>query len=316
MGFDSPSESMTHTISHTEVDQFLTCERKHWYAFGHPIDGTRGLEPTVHANGLFKGITGHEALAVYYGYLAPISQNRPPTDREMDQAEILATQNLSKSLAENPDRGELIMSLMVILTKYFEYYRKEDQFDWKYLAVETEFRLELDYDTWYAFKPDLIRQNRKTGNIEVVDHKFLANLYDGSVIGILPQLPKYVEALRRLGFDIKDGVYNLISNRVLVTKPYEASYTTMRRMPLIVTQSRIKRTFSEQLLVIGHIADLKEDPNNWPDMVVRTANSFNCKNCSFLELCVADLNNEDTTVAIKYNYRPNSYGYAEVTSDD
>jgi len=60
-------ETEKQVISHSEVDQFLSCERKHWYAFGHPIEASEsisfGLEPKTLANGLFKGITGHEAWA-------------------------------------------------------------------------------------------------------------------------------------------------------------------------------------------------------------------------------------------------------------
>jgi hypothetical protein len=42
-------------ISHSEVDQFLSCERKHFYAFGkqHPEGENPGLESKHISDGLF-----------------------------------------------------------------------------------------------------------------------------------------------------------------------------------------------------------------------------------------------------------------------
>jgi PD-(D/E)XK nuclease superfamily len=306
-------------ISHSEVDSFLSCERKHWYAFGHPIEVSdvlsHGLEPKSHANGLFKGIRGHEALAAYYKYLMPISIERVPTAQNMEEAQNKAMECLTIAMSENPERLELLANLVVILRAYFDYYHDDDRLNWKYLSVEDEYRVDLSEEVQNPFRPDLIRMSRRTGKIEVVDHKFLANLYGGDEIGILPQLPKYVGYLRKLGYDVHDAVYNLISNRVLVTKPYVGNTTTMRRVNMNLTRERIDRSIKEQTEITYRIAEYKNDPN-WEDRVLRTANSFNCRSCAFLALCTADLNGEDTSVAVKYDFRPNSYGYAEAPADD
>lgn len=314
-------EIQQQVISHSEVDQFLSCERKHWYAFGHPIDlgnpegVSYGLEPRTLANGLFKGITGHEALAAYYLYLKPITLEGIPTESQMIEARAQAFKTLTKAMQDNPDRIDLIANLVTILKAYFDYYNDEDRLEWRYLSVEDEYRVDLSATVQNPFRPDLIRQNRKTGVIQVVDHKFLANLYNGDEVGILPQLPKYVSYLRKLGYRIDDAVYNLISNRVLVTKPYEGNPQTMKRINLHLTNKRIERTIEEQTRIAERVANYKTDPN-WEQRVLRTANSFNCKNCGFLALCTADLNGEDTSVAVRYNYKPNSYSYAESTTDD
>lgn len=306
-------------ISHSEVDSFLACERKHWYAFGHPIEVSgvlsHGLEPKQHAAGLFKGITGHAALAAYYEYLMPISLEGIPTEANMTEAKAQAFKVLQQIMAENPERMDLTANIMVILDAYFRYYEHEDRFNWKYLSVEDEYRVDLSDEVQNPFRPDLIRQNRATGRIEVVDHKFLANLYTGEEIAILPQLSKYTGYLRKLGYEIHDAVYNLISNKVLVTKPYVGSQQTMRRINMHLTKQRIARSIYEQTVITYRIAEYKNDPA-WEQKVIRTANSFNCRQCPFLSLCTADLNGEDTSVAVKYDFQPNSYGYKESTSDD
>ncbi len=312
-------ETKSQIVSHSEVDQFLTCERKHWYAFGHPYENgnpggiSYGLEPKTLANGLFKGITGHEALAAYYAYLKPISLEGIPTDAQMTEAKAQAFKVLTQAVKDNPDRIDLVANMVTIIKAYFDYYNEEDK-NWQYLSIEDEYRVELVEGIQNPFRPDLIRRNRRNGIIQVVDHKFLANLYSGEEMGILPQLPKYVSYLRKLGYQIDDAVYNLISNRVLVTKPYEGSPQTMKRLNLHLSNKRVDRTIKEQSRIAERVADYKNDPN-WEDRVLRTANSFNCKNCGFLALCTADLNGEDTSVAVRHNYKPNSYGYSEVQSD-
>jgi CRISPR/Cas system-associated exonuclease Cas4 (RecB family) len=317
---ESMIEIEQQVISHSEADQFLSCERKHYYAFGHPIEIPEGisygLEPKTLANGLFKGITGHEALAAFYSYLKPITLDGVPTEKQMTEARAKAYAVLTEAMKDNPDRLDLVANLITILKAYFDYYNDEDQFEWQYLSVEDEYRVDLSDQVQNPFKPDLIRRHRKTGVVQVVDHKFLANLYNGEEIGILPQLTKYVGYLRMLGYRIDDAVYNLISNRVLVTKPYEGNPQTMKRINLHLTDRRVEKTIQEQTAIAERVADYKTDPD-WESRVLRTANSFNCKNCGFLAICTADLNGEDTSVAVKYNYKPNSYGYGEaVILDD
>lgn len=295
---------MTTIISHSEVDQFLTCERKHYYAFGKVIPGQEdtGLESKHLSDGLYRGTLGHAALEAYYSAL---SNGHTVAVAKYDSDVVLNTELIS-----NPEKAELIMSLMIVLNAYYAYYELEDTTEWEYVAVEEEFRHDVaGHDIIFPFKPDLVRRHRKTQQVQVVDHKFLQRLYGPSIIGIQPQLAKYVGSLRLMGYDVKDGVYNLISHSVLKTKPYVADNTTMRRVPLKLTNQRVARSISEQNAAVLQIAELKADPDTWEHKVLRTANSFNCQNCPFLDLCVADLNGEDTTVMLRHEFAPNSYGY-------
>ena len=303
------------TISHSEVDQFLACERRHYYGFGIPnSEGGQGLEPKFLSDGLYRGTVGHGALEEYYKHLAPISINGVPDDEDFDEAVDLAMNSVMAVIAALPDdeyrqsRSDMLLNLMVVLNKYFEYYREEDK-NYQFLAVETEFRTVVSDEIDFPFKPDLIRRHRHTGRVEVVDHKFLANLYTSQEIAIQPQLAKYTGSLRNLGYEVDDAVYDLICHRVLKTKPYDAS-TSCKRLSLGLTQSRIARSMKEQDAVVATIAKYKDGTvEDWEANVKRSANSYNCKHCSFLGICISELNGEDISVPVHYNFNANTYGY-------
>lgn len=310
---------MPNTISHSEVDSFLACERRHYYAFGMPTtndagEPTKGLQPKRYSNGLYRGIVGHEALEIYYGYLAdtqPIPGQKdigPPTAEQFAEARRLALEVIPKAISEAPDRMELLLELQLILEAYFEYYQAEDS-EWQIMAVEVVFQTKIDDDIEFPFKPDMVRRHRKSGRVEVMDHKFLANLYNANEIAIQPQLAKYVGSLRALGYTVDDGVYNLICHRVAKTLPYIPKQK-MRRTHVNLSATRIEKSIAEQNSMVRSIAKLKHmTPIEWESSVRRTANSWNCKNCPFLSLCIVDLNGEDSAVMQKYEYEPNEYGY-------
>lgn len=307
---------MRSVISHSEADQFLSCERKHYYAFGYPNeDGSKGLESKRQSDGLFKGNLGHAALEAYYKVLSQFI-DKPITDAAIEVAKKAGDDVLTIALHEHPDKMELILGMMQIFNAYVAKYHEEDK-QYQYLAVEMEFREDIEDDLTFPFKVDLIRRHRKTGKVEVVDHKFLANLYTADEIAIQPQLPKYIGSLRHLGYEVNGAVYNLVGNRVLKTKPYDAEQNC-RRIAFKPTQTRIDRTLTEQYDVVRRIAWFKSvDISAWERAVHRSASSFNCKHCPFLALCVADLNGEDTSVLVKYEFQPNSYGYdKEVPAND
>jgi hypothetical protein len=74
---------------------------------------------------------------------------------------------------------------------------------------------------------------------------------------------------------------------------------------------KMRQFMREQIMVMQRIKTKKEmDPEDWRSSIVRTASSFNCKNCSFLPLCTADLEGAPgRSLAISSFYRPNTYGY-------
>jgi hypothetical protein len=283
-------------VSHSEVDQYLSCERKHYYAFG------KGLQSNHQSESLTRGTLGHEVLEVYY---KSIQQGISPDDSAMNALDHFQV------FIGKYDLG-LLADLQNLLLRYFAVAPAWDE-TYEILHVEDEFRLDISEDIQYPYKPDLIVQDRLTSRIFVLDHKFIYNFYTVDDMKISPQLPKYIGALRANGIKVHGGLYNMLRWRKVKSTEVHDNF---RREGVPINNNRIAITFQEQVTAMEQIGKLKKmDRPTWEKHVLRTASSFNCKNCAFHELCTLDLTGEDTTMAEKYSYEKNTYGYLEKASE-
>ena len=275
---------MSAPISQSEVDSFLSCRRKHYYSFGEKLQSKR------HGDGLNRGIIGHDVLATYYKLLiSGVSANEA------------ADQALSRLHAPEIaiiDNIPVILGLRTLLRDYFNFYEDEVN-DWEFLAVEKEFRWED-----FPFKPDLVKRNRKTGKVFVVDHKFLYNFYNPGMLDIMPQLAKYTGALRRLGFQVAGAEYNMLRHRSNAQEKF-------KRLAVSFTDTRIDTFIREQKILAEKIRELKSGTlEEWERKSVRTASSFNCQHCPFLSLCTTDVNGyTGRDLLVRMAFEPNTYGY-------
>jgi CRISPR/Cas system-associated exonuclease Cas4 (RecB family) len=282
-------------ISHSEVDQFLNCERKHYYGFG------KKLQPKVFGKALRRGSMGHAVLEVYYKAIQ--------SGLNYDQAADNALGKFGDFISQPGYDLELLADLQELLIRYFDYAPTLDEND-EILYVENEFRLPISTQVEYPYRPDLIVKDRSTGKIKVIDHKFLYNFYTMDDMKISPQLTKYVAALRGNGVLAKEGWYNMLRWRKVKDKSPEASF---RREYVPINNARISITFREQIAATEQIAEYKKMYLDvWEMHVLRTASAWNCKNCPFLSLCTADLSGIDSAMIEKYDYEPNTYGYYDL----
>lgn len=283
---------MTFLISQSEVDSFLACERKHYYAFGEK------LQPRQIGEGLMRGIIGHEILATYYSQFiipGPIAIEVSPKN-----GTSVAEKIIRSGINENPSSLSMLLELQTLLQNYFEHY--EDELDgWEILVVEQEFKLGD-----FPFKPDLIKRHRSTGKVIVVDHKFLYNFYSDIALEIMPQLAKYVGALRRLGYVVHGAEYNMLRHRKNAKERF-------RRVSTNLTDKKVETFLHEQDKAMALIAGYRKLPlNEWESKIFRTASYFNCQHCSFLPLCTTDLNGyAGRDLLVRTSYEPNSYGYSD-----
>ncbi len=277
--------------SQSEVDQFLSCSRKHYYAFGEK------LQPKRRGTGLERGLLGHQVLEAFYSRFV-----RTPTAVGLRSASV---EDIHQSMEvlytpENLSNPELLLELRILLEDYFALYEGELN-EWEILAVEKEFRLDS-----FPFKPDMIKRHRSTGKVYVVDHKFLYNFYSDSAIDIMPQLAKYVGALREIGFHVDGAEYNMLRHRKNAKEKF-------KRVIVDITPEKIRTFLHEQRRVAKQIEELRQLPlQEWRERVYRTASSFNCQHCSFLPLCTTDLNGyAGRDLLIRTSYEPNTYGYVD-----
>lgn len=292
--------------SQSEVQSYLYCKRQHYYAFGEPCpDGSRGIAPKVHGEGLTKGNIGHELLANYYGGLRDGLSVKNASEQAL-------AEHYEQMLA-NPGQMSFYNDITLIFSNYVSYYSVEMK-EWEVIAIEKEFRYDIPElpGLSFAFKPDAVMRERATGKVYIWDHKFLYNYYQPRVLGIMPQMAKYYKALSLMGYKVEDGIYNQLSTRKNSRDPF-------KRIPTEITKAKADQFWEEQLEGMRQIEEIKTQISNeeWRKRSLRTASAFNCGHCPFLELCTFDVSKANgRNLLLRQTYEPNTYGYGKDVDGD
>lgn len=199
---------MSTAISHSRVESFLSCRRKDWYGYQFPteIDGepSRGIRKVKHSDSLGLGTALHTVAARFYD--AVMGGEVDPVDEAwISYDEIVKAEGWEEAGGRKATFEEIVRRFLdneVISAEY------------EILAVEQEFNLETD-EGEFPFVVDLIIRHKETGLVYVVDHKTAFYLYDEDQTGLMPQIPKYIGALRALGYNITAGFYQIIRTQAL-----------------------------------------------------------------------------------------------------
>ena len=294
-------------ISHSEVETFLSCQQKHYYAFGDSTYGEHvGLEPMHLGDGLFRGLTGHEALSIFFTHIQQGLSINEASEAALNSVRVMGTR---PEIFTQPRKLEIVTDLAGrILPRYFknDVVQQLDQ-GWFPVYVEQTFRLQMDFEEGsfiYPFKPDVVMRD-SVGNLWVWDHKFVYNYYTMDEIQLLPQIPKYIGALRALGHHVKGGYYNMLRWREVKSDP-----THVQSVEFKPSDARVQNAFRQQYNVMVEIARRKlQDRAKWEAENTRVLSTMVCKSCSFKMVCTADLNGLNTDLMRRVEYKPNSYGY-------
>ena len=274
--------------SHSEVESFLLCERRHYYGYGLE------LQKASVADALVRGNLGHAGLAAYYqGKMDGLTED---SCREAAIAKVVS------EVAEYDayDSLKIAAEVINVLNLYFDNYSGDD---YEILGVEKEFNIPVGDNFFIKMYVDLILRIPGEG-VVFWDHKFVWDFFDPRLTEILPQLPKYMAAARMEGLSISGVWYNEIRTRE--TKDNKADPSErFRRTPFKLSTNRVVTTMREQIMAAGRIKELRAKTiEDWEQSVLRVASSTVCKTCSFLELCALDLKGEDKSLAIEYGYKP------------
>jgi len=287
------------SVSHSEVDSYLLCRRKHYYGYG------LSLERITQSNSLATGIAGHKILEVFYKYILDhgiTAEEQQQVKQEAFDAALKAYEDIVEEGYEDADRRATLHDLL--FNEDYGYFANEFFVNrgWRVLGVESEFNLLYDDDTQasYPFVVDLIVQD-PDGNYAVIDHKFVYDFYTPEQTDLQPQIPKYIGALRALGHEVSYGAYNMLRTRKLKQPTPESTNYLMLLKP---NNDRIVNTFMEQLGVAAEIQALKELPLEEQDKrAYRTANKMVCQSCSFRDLCSTELMGGNVELMKKTEYK-------------
>jgi hypothetical protein len=287
------------SVSHSEVDSYLLCRRKHYYGYG------LSLQRVKESSSLATGVAGHKILEAFYRAILNAGHTVEEQQAAFDEGVQAAFQAYDEIKAEGYEDGDRRAKLADILFhENYGYFENEFFVNkgWRVLAVEAEFNLVYDDDTQasYPFVVDMVVQD-PDGAYVVIDHKFVYDFYSPESTDLQPQIPKYIGALRALGHEISYGGYNMLRTRkTKETTPESNNYF----MILKPNATRITTTFMEQLGVAAEIQALKELPLDVQEKrAYRTANKMICQSCSFRDLCSTELMGGNVELMKKTEYK-------------
>lgn len=287
------------SVSHSEVDSYLLCRRKHYYGYG------LSLERISTSQSLATGTAGHRILEAFYAHLLSLSDTAKGQLENFDLALERAYSVYQEVMDEGyTDANNRAVLHDILFHEEWGYFANEFMVKngWRVLAVEAEFSLIYDTDTQssYPFVIDMLVQDPE-GRYVVIDHKFVYDFYTPEQTDLQPQIPKYIGALRAMGHEIAYGAYNMLRTRKLKTPAADSMNYFMILKP---NPDRVLNTFMEQLGVAAEIQALKElsiDEQN--KRAYRTANKMVCQSCSFRDICSTELIGGNTELMLRTEYK-------------
>jgi CRISPR/Cas system-associated exonuclease Cas4 (RecB family) len=249
------------------------------------------------SHSLATGSAGHKILEAFYKAIL----DGEDFDSALEQAHVTYGEIIESGFEEAGNRASLFDSLF---NGDYGYFAHEPFIEsgWEIMAVEADFNLLYDEETdaHYPFVVDLIAKDPE-GRIVVIDHKFVYDFYTPEATDMQPQIPKYIGALRALGYDVSHGAYNMIRTRKLKAVTPEQNNYFMLLKP---NTTRVRNTFLEQITVANEIQALKTLPiEDQEGRAHRVANKMVCQSCSFRDLCSTELVGGNVELMLRSEYK-------------
>lgn len=295
-------------VSHSRVEAFLQCARKEYYAYG------RKIQKRETSTALALGSAIHTVLEALYSTILAAGMSKAKQKAAYPDAVKAALSKVDELYANGFEDSDKRAPLRLIIEKYLQRepfidnaWRQDDNRQWLVMAVEKEFNLEWDPETHsqYPFVIDLILKD-PDGYTIVADNKGVYDLYSFEDTHHMPQLPKYIGALRALGYKVGNyGVYNMLRTRP-DTKAGRPLGEWAYAMPIEINASRVTRTFQEQVLASQMVHELDSlSPEERDLRALRVNNKEICRRvCDFRELCVEEMRGGNTAILMKTEYEP------------
>jgi hypothetical protein len=277
------------SASHSEVESFLLCERRHYYGYGER------LESTGKSDAQARGILGHAALASLYSALK--------MGQTWKQGWELGVKTI-RNLAPNYEQ-EIVSSVNALFMMYVNHY--QGQFDqWTVLEVEKRYDVHISENFVVPMVLDLIVDT--SDGITVVDHKFVYDFMSPTDADMSPQVFKYARILQAEGIDVKRAIYNQIRYRD--TKSNKTNPAERFSRQLVPLDKTAANTYTrEHIIAARRIAKFRAmGVEDWERNVVRVGSKTVCDRCPFKDLCAADLHKRDgereILLSVDYRTRP------------
>lgn len=278
------------TVSHSEAESYLRCERAHYY--GYILE----IQRRETSDSLARGTIGHSALEIYFKSMKAMKEAEPNRLKHQDLVE-LAKHEVKKFLIEQfLENPTLAAEVQETLTYFFQ----ADRFKgWDILSVEDDYMFEVDETLQMPYKPDLIAMDPE-GKIWLIDHKFVYDFFTARDAELQPQLAKYAFALRKMGKRVDKIGYHSLRYRRIKESTVE-NRNSLLEFPL--SDARATETMREQVFLSRRLQERKQLPLAVAsNTAMRAANKMVCNNCSFRSLCLAELNQTNPQLVLDSEY--------------
>lgn len=204
------------SISHSRVDNYLLCRRKEYYGYGLE------LQRVNESDSLAFGSAVHEVLETFYKKILELGGKGQSKTVKAKQAKAVpaarkaAFDKVKEIVNGGFENSERFPNFQRTIERYLFEAEPFVGKGYRVLAVESKFNLEYDEETHdqFTFIIDLIVEDEQ-GFIVIVDHKTTYDFYDDDAIAIQGQIPKYIGALRALGYKVSYAMYNQLRSRPL-----------------------------------------------------------------------------------------------------
>lgn len=286
------------TVSHSEVDSYLLCRRKHYYGYG------LSLQRISESHSLAMGTAGHRILEAFYKNILK-EETAEGQKKLFSESLDVARKEYDTIVEEGYEEANNRVALFhALFDPTWGYFSQEAfvQNGWQVLAVEADFTLLYDEETdsQYPFVVDMIAVDPQ-GETVVIDHKFVYDFYTPEATDLQPQIPKYIGALRALGYNVSYGAYNMVRTRKIKEPTPEQMHHFMILKP---NPTRVKATFLEQINVANEIQALKTMTLEEQDArAYRVANKMVCQSCSFRDICSTELVGGNVGLMMRTEYK-------------
>jgi CRISPR/Cas system-associated exonuclease Cas4 (RecB family) len=293
----------TRLISGSEVGTWQICEMKWWFQF------RLGVQPKRLSDGLFRGTLGHEMLSTFYATLKEGGSIKEAS-YEMNKAiarEVMKSNEMILSGFVNPiyeaERFVLIQEVATILKAYVEYYAESDYE--KYDIVEVE-HMHVS-GNFFAMRLDLLLREVVTGDLVLMDHKFLRDFYIEKQLKMNSQLPRYMRVV--IG-DKEEPIKHAFIN-ALRTRKVQDQYQFERALIPYREKVADKRASDQEKIADKIRAHYHMTQTESRRTVIRTLNDSTCKMCAFTEACLYDLEGKENAFreSIRFGFERSTYGY-------
>lgn len=312
-------------VSNSRLGTWRRCQKKYEYKY------IMGLEPRAKVRQLEMGSWMHELLETHYN-----GDDWKAKHKENTNAFFLFPEEVREEL------GDLPTDCNRLMRSYLRYWKEDDK-KYVVVDTELDEIVTLKSGLEFRMIIDLIVENKRTGKLEAWDHKNRKNFASGDSMILDPQLTNYFAGLEIMGYTPLGCVmYNEIKTkaptvpRLLKTGGLSQAknidtdvytyYRTiqehgfdpddyseiLRHLALNETDRFFKRTrlpkdppMIKRMMREAEVSALEaREKEESGEPFVRSFDATKCSwDCSYTQLCIAELYGADISSAIKSGFR-------------